>query len=331
MRDAPARLLGPLFQPRAARDTKDPCPVFDGRGWHLFGSAGSVVVEEWELLHATAPRLDGPWTEQQPLRLEGLTSSRVAAPGVVVEDGVFHLFVQTDFLALGGTIEHCVSADGRTFTRSDTALRALADSEEAGLFDAHPAEAGGQRYLVYAAMGADLENLRWHWEDYAGRVRGPDVFLARSTSGSWDGPWERQGRILRQEDVPWHCPPGSPDYEWGLEGPQLLALPDGRVLLTAVCFLAALPRGRRQRVFLAVADSPLGPYRCATLPVHPPGEGWDCGENGHACVVTDGPHVVCLYQARGTPGPLDQGEARWRYGIATWPQDAFRLLLEDRG
>src|SRR4051812_21091362 len=94
---------GPLFEPRWGRDAKDPCPVFDGAVWHLFGSTGSVVVERWRILHATAPLLSGPWMEQEPAFLQSLSSDRIAAPGVVWDSGLFHMFVQTDFIGTGGS------------------------------------------------------------------------------------------------------------------------------------------------------------------------------------------------------------------------------------
>src|SRR3954469_16547673 len=75
----------PLFIPTRHRDVKDPCPVFDGRLWHIFGSAGSVVTETWGVFHATADRIEGPWTEH-PVIFLPLDGSGVAAPGVVLED-----------------------------------------------------------------------------------------------------------------------------------------------------------------------------------------------------------------------------------------------------
>src|SRR4051812_40072086 len=80
--------IGPLWQESQYRDTKDPCPVFDGKQWHIFGSGGMAVSDDpetretWDLLHATAPAVHGPWTEQPSIVLEGLNGLHVAAPGV---------------------------------------------------------------------------------------------------------------------------------------------------------------------------------------------------------------------------------------------------------
>jgi hypothetical protein len=321
---APEERLGPLLQPAGVRDTKDPCPVYDGHRWHLYGSAGSVLTETWSILHATAPAPAGPWTEQAPATLLGAHSDRLAAPGVIHDGDRFHMFVQTDFLALGGTIEHLTSDDGAVFTRAETAIESRPDTEEAGLFDAHPALVGDRQWLVYAAMGSDLQGLRWDWDQFASTVRGPDVFAAASVSDTWDGPWERVGPVLTQEEVPAHVRPGADDYEWGLEGPQLLALEDGRVLLTGVCFVNG-PRGTRQRVFLAVSTSPLGPYQVTGVVLEPQGDGWESGEVGHATAVRVEDRVWLFYQARSrSPRPEDDGEARWRFGAASWP--AAQLL-----
>lgn len=289
---------GPLLQPLTVEDTKDPCPVWDGHRWHIFGSAGSSQVERWLVLHAIADHLMGPWEELEPSVLIGVSGDHVAAPGLWFDGAYLHMYVQTDHAALGGTIEHLVSDDGgRTFTRLDTALESDDSVGEATIYDPHPAEIAGDRYLVYSA----------------GMLVGrPDIHLAVSETGSWHGPWKRLGPILRHEDVPHHNPRDFTDYEWGLEGPQLVPLPDGRVLLNAVCFLPEGERGTRQRVFFALADSPVGPFD--TLgPILTPADddSWASGENGHATAFVEGQRLLLFYQARGTgPG------ARWRYGIA---------------
>ena len=329
---APRRRAGPLLLPQTVRDTKDPCPVFDGERWHLYGSAGSVVVETWRLLHASARHLGGPWTELPPVELQAVRSDRVAAPGVVHDRQRFHMFVQTDFLGVGGTIEHLVSEDGQAYERADTALASVPGTPESGVFDAHPAVVGGRLLLTYAAMASDLTGLRFDWTTHATRVRGPDVFLAESRSGTWDGPWERRGRILAQEEVPFHVAPGQEGYEWGLEGPQLLELPDGHVLLTAVAFVPGR-RGTRQRVFLARSRSPDGPYEVLGPTLEPEGDGWESGEVGHATAVVDGDDICITYQARAArPREGDDGEARWRCGVACWPlPDFVRAVAEADG
>ena len=301
--------IGVLYEPRRYPDVKDPCPVFDGRVWHLFGT-GCGVPHGVEVLHATAPSLDGPWTEHDPVVLVGADDliPFPCAPGVVAEGRRLHMFLQHDFNILGGAIEHLVSRDGgRTFVHRDTAVTSVPGSGEAGVYDPDAAEIGGCRYLTYSAMSV---------------VGQPDLYLARSTTGSWNGPWERVGCILRHEDVEWHNQVHDDDYEWGLEGPQLTELPDGTVLLTAVCFLADRPRGQRQRLVLAVADRPVGPYELLGPVVEPEG---GLGENGHGTAVVEGGRVRLVYQERAGDGR----PWHYRHAVASIGR-ADRSIEQDR-
>ena len=159
----------PLFHPMAVDDVKDPCPVFDGSLWHMFGSSGTVTSETWRILHATAPDLYGPWVEHEPIVLP-VSGSGVAAPGVIYESGVFHMFVQTEFMKSGGRCEHVVSNDGFQWVVLNSALVALPDTEEDGIYDPHPAIIGGKRYIVYSGMPKFT------------KVPQPDIYLVCSQS-----------------------------------------------------------------------------------------------------------------------------------------------------
>ncbi|RWO04488.1 MAG: hypothetical protein EOS08_33375, partial [Mesorhizobium sp.] len=141
----------PLFHPQSVDDLKDPCPVFDGALWHVFGSSGTVTTESWNILHATAPDLYGPWTEHEALDL-AVTGSGIAAPGVIHECGVFHMFIQTEFMKSGGRCEHAVSNDGFHWVVLNPAILSLPDTDEDGIYDPHPAIIGGKRYIVYSGM-----------------------------------------------------------------------------------------------------------------------------------------------------------------------------------
>lgn len=285
----------PLFNPHTHDDVKDPCPVFDGKVWHMFGSGGTVTTETWGIFHATAPGREGPWTEHDLIELPGVSGSGVAAPGVVFHGGVFHMFIQTEFMRPGGSCEHAVSDDGFEWVVLDTAFRAVPGSGEDGIYDPHPAVINGTCYIVYSGM-PPFE-----------KVPQPDIFLARSLTNTWFGPWERLGKILDHSEVPHHNSREQPDYEWGIEGAQLVELPDGRVLLNATCFLPTGARGSRQRVFFAVADQVEGPYRTLGPVLDPPGS----GENGHSTVLIDNNELLLFYQSR-----VQTTDHRWRYGIA---------------
>ena len=55
-----------------------------------------------EINQDPAAELAGPWTEHEPISL-AVKGSGVAAPGVTYEDGVFHMFIQTEFMKSGGS------------------------------------------------------------------------------------------------------------------------------------------------------------------------------------------------------------------------------------
>jgi hypothetical protein len=288
------RRIGPLLHSAHFRDTKDPCLVRGADGWHIYGTGNGR-----QLLHATAPRPEGPWTERRPIVLPGPNGSP-AAPGIIwdAREACWHAFVQTECFRLGGQVKHWVSRDGERFAYADMPLAACG-GREAGIYDPHPAAIGDWKYLVYTAMPA---------------VAHGDLFLARSRS--WDGPWDKLGPILTHEQVPFHNQHADPGYEWGLEGAQLVPLPTGEVLLLFVVFLPDGMRGTRQRIAGAFADRPEGPYFTPGL-LLPVGHGWEGGENGHATAVVDGSDLLLCYQARATRRP-------WRYGLAHLPLTALK-------
>lgn len=301
--------VGPLNPVSQFEDTKDPCPVFDGELWHLFGSGGSVKSEHWRILHAVSDNLYGPWQEVPPSETIGITGEHVAAPGVVFDNGLFHMFVQTEFMALGGSVEYLTSVDGRVFTRRNCALGSLPETEEAGVYDPHPSIIDGQKYLVYAAMGKKIT---------MGRILiQPDIYLARSISGDWGGPWYRLGKILDHSQITWHHnQPEHPDYEWGIVGPQLVELPSGRILLNATCFLPDGKFGTRQRVFFAGSEKAEGPYFSMGPVIDPAFDtSWGSGENGHATVVLAQGELNLFYQARNSFGCSANP---WRFGMAVF-------------
>jgi hypothetical protein len=308
-----SKKTGPLYEQSQFKDTKDPCPVFDGTTWHIFGSGGNVREERWKILHAIAPLLEGPWIEGDPVVLEGLTGDHVAAPGVYFDQqqSCFHMFVQTDFLATNGTVEYLTSKDGKVFTRINTALISMPGTEEAGIYDPHPALIKGEKYLVYSGTPRVLKHDHFY-------ISMPDIFLARSTSNSWDGPWKRCGKILDHHSIAeHHNQQDHPEYEWGIEGPQLIELPNGSILLNATCFLPSGKFGTRQRTFFALADTVKGPYRSLGPVIQENLHEWESGENGHAAGVLEGTQLHLFYQAR-SKSYEDAHANNWRYGIATF-------------
>jgi len=317
----PVRVIGPLFETKRFRDTKDPCIAYDGTTWHIYGSGGNSVIEEWQILHATAPSIEGPWTEQEPAILRGVEGPHVAAPSVIYDpaDKLFHMAVQKDFMAVGGGIAYLVSADGHVFTKMRT-LVTPSGMSEAGLYDPQFAEIKGKKYIVYSGIPALLTY------DHP-FVPQPDVYLARSVTDRWVGYWKRMKRILAHDDIAWHHNRlGHPDYEWGIEGPQIAELPDGSILMNATCFLEEGRRGTRQRVFFAHAEDVKGPYTSIGPVLLPPETGWNSGENGHASFWVMDDCLYLFFQARSKEHEAALDNV-WRYGIAEY---SLRDIYEAR-
>jgi hypothetical protein len=295
----PPRQVLPLVPPYGGY--KDPCVVRHRGTWQLFAT-GCKDGWTYDVVRAAAPHPSGPWTPLPPADVRGASGPSLCAPGVVSDGDRLHMFVQEAYNLLGGTITHLVSTDdGATFDAVSVALTSLPGTSEAGIYDAHPGESRGQKFLVYAGMAV---------------VGEPDLHLARSESGTWDGPWERLGVVLGHDDVPCHNPRGCPDYEWGIEGGQLTELPDGRTLLTAVCFLPEGAPATRQRIMLAVAEDPTGPYTVLGPAVEPAAYGRP-GENGHGSAIVDGRDVHLFFQHRDGDG------LPWDVHVASVPAAAI--------
>jgi hypothetical protein len=305
MKPRPHRKIGPLFEPYRHMEAKDPCVVYDGKLWHIYGTGVSKDDSGLKILHATSPRISGPWKVGSDAMLDYVPSKHAAAPGVIYDskDGFFHMAIQEDFTSIGGKIEYFASSDGESFTRVSTILEPLRDSGEAGLYDPHFCLINSDKYLVYAGMPG-LTNRDKPF------IPQPDIYLAKSETGLWSGPWKRLGKILDHDDVDWHHNRRDhPDYEWGIEGPQLVELPDKKILLVGTCFLETGGRGTRQRVFFALSEKVEGPYETLGPMLSEGLDAWESGENGHATAVVTEDSLYLFYQARG----LKSG---WRYGIA---------------
>jgi hypothetical protein len=144
----------------------------------------------------------------------------------------------------------------------------------------------------------------------------PDVYLAKSERNMWCGPWQRIQRILDHDAIAWHHNKREhPDYEWGIEGPQLIELPNGSVLLNATCFIEEGRRGTRQRVFFAHALTPDGTYTSLGPVLSERDQEWESGENGHATVYIKDDVMYLFYQARSQTRP-EPPENNWHYGLA---------------
>jgi hypothetical protein len=304
--------IGPLITGGIYRDLKDPCPIFLDGEWHIYGSGGSSVTERWEIIHAMSPTAEGPWSIKEECILD-IRGRGIAAPSVTYDEigKKFHMFVQTHYAALATTIEHLVSVNGKHFTLTGTALRSFPNSDEAGIYDPHTAIIGSKKFLTYSG------------HPVVGR---PDIYLAQSVTHHWDGPWKRLGRILSHYEIEHHNQLDQPDYEWGLEGSQLIKLNESLVLCIGVCFLPQGVRGTRQRVFFSVSRSVEGPYVTLGPVLNPQNNEWESGENGHAAGLIVDNTLYLFYQARS----IEKGRDEWRYGLVKYNVPNIIEIAEER-
>jgi len=288
---------------------KDACPVFDGSLWHLFGTADTRASGDKgkkgcvEVMHATSFSLKGPWQVHSGVKLYGLIGLHPCAPGVVYSsiDNTFYMFIHTSFILNGGTIECLKSTDkGNSFYYVNTVIRSLPLSNEERIYDPHPAEIFGQKYIIYTSSIKD--------NDFSFKI-------VKSINNSWDSKWEKMNQILQESDIFFQNQKNSIGREWGIEGAQLIELPNKKILLNAVCFLTEgkeTPPGKKQRFFLGIADKVSGPYKILGPVLSPTINGWESGENGHATIVIEKEEINFFYHARN----FNIVHPVWRYGIA---------------
>ncbi len=273
-------------------DQKDPSPVAipDKNNnkivYHIYGTKGDDRTRQWEILHAISNSPGGPWTEVSTIDAV-IKGKGVAAPGVIYEDERVHMFLQTEFLSLDGTIEYLTSDDGGySFYHQGTVIRSKKGTDQAGVYDPQPliVQTPGKtkRYIVYTGMP---------------KVSHGDVFLASSSAG-WHGPYETK-KIISHEEINHHNQHNDLDYEWGLEGGNILLLPNGKFLFVGVSFLPTGERGTRQRVFTAIASKIEGPYKTLGPLIKPKKP----GENGHPGIIIEDKTIRLFYQEREVGGP----------------------------
>jgi hypothetical protein len=317
----PLKRVPHIYEPTLYRDTKDPTVLLDPNTniWHLYGSGGQSTSEEWKILHAVSVNGQDDWKELEPVTLIGLAATpHTCAPGMYADKDGFHMFVQTEFMGPKGNIYYLNSKDGSNFYFQSLAIPAMPGTIEESMYDSHPAilknKKGEDEYFITYSAGPN--------SGYGNAVHG-DICLAKSKTNSWNGPWERLGSILSHEKVNHHNQHNHPDYEWGLEGAQLIQLDDGKILLNAVCFLPDGARGTRQRVFFAFADNVKGPYISIGPVLKPIEDEWQSGENGHASGFVRDSKLYLYYQSR----PVST-DSKWRYGVAEFdPAELARTYL----
>lgn len=302
---------------------KDPCiyMLSDGtfqmcasRG-HVHPVPGDERSEHWDIGLFESNNINGPWLEIGPLSIDwpeetcgyNLIRHEACAPAITCrkEHGLdrFDLYVQSGCFQSETAILHGVSDDGINYQIAPQPLVSVQDMREhgfelQGLYDASVSEVQerGRTYEYLTFSG---------YEAGHGIGRGDIFSMRREMQDGVYGEWDKSTirRLLSHAQMAevggkkLHNQIGQDDYEWGLEGAKIVQLAKHRYMMVGVCFLPAeaAPRGSRQRVFMAAASSPNGPYYPVGLPFEP----HSAGENGHpdAVALPDG-KIGFLYQQR---------------------------------
>ncbi|MBI1216749.1 MAG: hypothetical protein GC185_13145 [Alphaproteobacteria bacterium] len=284
-------------------EIKDPSVVaLPEGGYEMYASLGTSVTQEWVIGRFRAQTPDGPWQELPHAELEGVEGGEVCAPAVVLaeKDGApeWKMYVQTTCFSENGVIALATSRDGRHFTGAEKPAMAVADLPEGdwpvvGLYDVAISD--------LSVNGRERECMAF--SGYRSIGCG-DVYLSFRDKGAKDEAWSTPVLALKQEDVPFHNRPGAENFEWGLEGAKVVQLADDAFLMIGVCFLdrGNEERGTRQRVFLAGAAQPGGPYVPMETPIAPTAYPEGTGENGHPDTIDLGQTLGILYQERAGEG-----------------------------
>jgi hypothetical protein len=237
---------------------------------------------------------EGPWDEEEPAVLTGVTGPEVCAPSVVIEekDGVplFKMYIQTSCFHEDGVIAVATSRDGIHFAAESVMMTKDDVPGSVSLYDVSVSD------ITRDGKPAECMVFSAYREIGCG-----DIYVSVRDKG---GDWEKPVLALKQEDVPFHNRPGSANFEWGLEGAKVMQLADDAFLMAGVCFLDKnkSDRGTRQRVFFAASSSPAGPFVPMETPIDPTPYDNGTGENGHPDITDLGDKLGILYQERAGEG-----------------------------
>jgi hypothetical protein len=265
-------------------EIKDPCVVFDGNLWHIYGTGGIKTSNEWQVLHAISKSYDGKYITVENIKLLNKDGSpfpniyqQIHAPGVIYdnEQKKFFFIVQTTFTNLGGTVEFFSSTDGDNFYHEETVMKSAPYSRHAGVYDPHistlvkryfDGKKSSDTKKVFVFTGIEKVAL--------GRV-----YLAESISDTWNGPWEETSCVLWPEQIKaHHNQDNDPNREWCTEGAQLFELDEDLVskeifkrpiyVINAVGFYPFGDHGTRQHNFFTASFNYKKGYT-SLGPVHP--------------------------------------------------------------
>lgn len=286
-------------------EIKDPTVIQMPDGtWQMYASVGTSVTQSWFIGHFEAQHPAGPWQELEPVKMIGVEGSEVCAPQVLFDDStgtpLWKMYVQTTCFHENGVIAVAQSTDGTNFVglpepamTQDRVPPSPNTPPVVGLYDVAISE--------YTQNGKVYECMMF--SGYR-RIGCGDLYMSVREKSVVETKWDTPRLILAQEDVPYHNNPGSLNFEWGLEGAKLVQLAENAYIMIGVCFLEKghEHRGTRQRVFLAAAETPFGPFTPISLPLEPTKYESGQGENGHPDTIDLGSSIGILYQERTGDG-----------------------------
>lgn len=299
-------------------EIKDPSVVHTPDGYYLFASIGSSVTQNWMVGRFKTQNLDGVWEELPPVTFYGIRGSQLCAPAVIYDANAFDMpwkmYIQTSCFEEDGIIVKAVSNDSQNFYGTMTPVVSKIslpkNPQVVGVYDAGVSELVINKHSYLSML-------------YSGyrKIGCGDIYLSIREKAKPYEIWTPGVRILEQEAVPFHNPPGYAYYEWGLEGAKIIQI-GNYFLLTAVCFMPKPQEdeGKRQRIFFAVSTSLFGPY----IPWQTVFEDYDAtriGEYGHPDIFIENNKIFLIYQQR------DGATRPWYLQYATFDLEIFTKEL----
>jgi hypothetical protein len=205
------------------------------------------------------------------------------------------MYIQTACFSEGGVIAQAISTDGQHFYPNGPPVLTANNVPNplhklVGLYDVAVSD--------FTSNGGDYQCMTFSGYRSVGCG---DIYMTMRPRNGANAAWSEPTLILDQENVPFHNPPGSKNFEWGLEGAKIMQLDEDIFLLMGVCFLDrdVKERGTRQRVFTAAARTPKGPFLPMDMPFPPVKYPHGEGENGHPELIDLGEGTLfVLYQER---------------------------------
>lgn len=211
--------------------TKDFCIVppinSESNEWVGFGSGGTSETEQWLNLRITADNPYGPFTLQEPAVLldksgKEFIGPQLCAPSVCydAEKQEYVMSIQEACFEIKRDIHIFTSKDGKTFYHQSSVFSPEAALPHSGAYDPEHSE-----IKIRNANGVVTGTTKICVYTGINRVSLGSIFLIKSTTNSWEGPWELKARIFGSEQAKRHHNQDSdPDREWCTEGEQIFEL-----------------------------------------------------------------------------------------------------------